>query len=60
MAYTRIGPIRLAAGGLGIEGPTLIHDGGIPFPSGNVGGGVFSLEGFDITMGFTFLYCENY
>ena len=45
MAYMRIGPIHLAAGVLGIEGPTLIHDGGIPFPSGNVGGGVFSLEG---------------
>lgn len=37
MASMRIKPIHLAAGGSGIEGPTRIHDGGIPFPSGKRG-----------------------
>lgn len=36
MAFMRIGPIRF---------------GGVPFPSGNVGGGVFS---HDMTMGLPF------
>lgn len=61
MASMRIVPIHLllAAGGSGIEGPTHIHDGGIPFPSGNVGGGVFFSHENDY--GITFLFTvENY
>lgn len=64
----RIGPIHLAAGGLGggglgtgIEGPTRIHDGGIPFSiwRQNVGWWRFFSLSDDMTMGFTFLFTMN-